>query len=91
MPRHPVRRLFQWGSRSLVGHVVLYEAFVALPACLGLLWLNYFQGALTMEWLAWVVLVSAAGGVAVALPVWFLVTAARLGRKSKNLDAWTRR
>jgi hypothetical protein len=69
---------------SLGGHIVVFQVFWGLPMALFFLHQSYTQGALTLGWALWTILVTAAGGVAVGTLMWYVVTRPRLRERSNN-------
>jgi hypothetical protein len=69
-----IRRLFIWGSSSLVGHLVLFELFVAVPSAIAMSIANYMEGDLSASWALHVAGGAVVLGVVLAVPFWFFVT-----------------
>jgi len=67
-------KLLEWGSLSLLGHIVLSEVLFATPLSILFLYLNLKEGDLTPGWALHIVLTDAAFGVVVAALFWYLVS-----------------
>lgn len=66
-------RFFRWGSRSLLGHIALFQVFFSLPLVVLSLSRSASQGPLSLRWALHTVLVAAAGGVVCAVLFWYTV------------------
>jgi hypothetical protein len=69
-----VRVLLKRASSSLVGHIVLFQLFFALPMFILFVYLNYSEGTLTFSWGVWIAFVSVCGGLFMALFLWFTLS-----------------
>jgi hypothetical protein len=71
-------------SKSLRGHIVLFQAACSVPIFVLLAAWNYQDGTLTVRWAAWIALVSVAGGLVMALVAWYFVTLPILKRTGRK-------
>jgi membrane protein implicated in regulation of membrane protease activity len=67
-------------AKSLLGHIVLFQATLGGTLFVLLLGLNYFQGTLTLPWALWIAFVSTLTGLIVAIFVWYAITEPTLRR-----------
>lgn len=67
-------------SKSLLGHVVLFQATVGGSVFILGLGLNYFQGTLTLPFALWIAFVSSLTGLLAAIFVWYAITEPMLRR-----------
>jgi hypothetical protein len=74
--------LIGWASRSLRGHIVLFETFFSIP--MFFLFLDPGPTGLTVGWALYSAAVWAAGGAVVAILFWYTVTAPLIKRKRGN-------
>jgi hypothetical protein len=68
-----------WASRSLLGHIVLFETFFSIPMFFVLL--DPGPNGLTVGWIVYSALGWAAIGAVVATLFWYTVTAPLIKRK----------
>jgi hypothetical protein len=68
-----------WASKSLLGHLVLFEAFFSIP----MFFLLFDRGpdGFTVGWVIYSAVVWAAAGAVVAILFWYTVTAPLIRRK----------
>jgi hypothetical protein len=69
---------------SLGGHIAIFEVVWALPFALFFLHQKHAEGSLTFEWALWMVLLTATGGLAVGVFMWYFVTLPRIRKRSNN-------
>jgi len=81
-----IRTLAKWAMSTLPGHIVLFQACVAVPGCVTGVVLNYRQGTLTPGWALYVAGVSVVAGLLVALAFWFTYTRPQLQRNRQCLS-----
>ena len=65
--------LLRKARSTFFGHVVLLELFWGMPMAALFMWMNYTDGALTMRWALWCILVSAVGALIVASLFWLTI------------------
>ncbi len=80
----PIRKFLKWCVSSLVGHVVLFVLTFSIPMLIAGLTLNYVEGTLTWDWAPYIALYSVLGGFAVAVIIWFAITAPLLRRRGRS-------
>jgi Kef-type K+ transport system membrane component KefB len=84
-----LKRLFQWGSWSLIGHIAIFETVCALPMFALFIWLNYSDGDLTYRWGLWIAFVCMLLGLFLAVPMWHVITLPRIKRlHGKRLSSY---
>lgn len=76
-----MHKTFLWVGKSLIGHCVFYQLVFALPIAATFLYLNHVDGTLTLTWAAHIALVSAVGGIIVAVSIWYTITLPRIKRR----------
>jgi hypothetical protein len=75
---------FKWASFSLLGHVALSEVIAALPFFLVMLFLNYSEGTLSLEWALWIFGVSVVMGVVGAVLIWYTISLPLIKRRNNE-------
>ena len=73
--------IFQWGSSSIIRHVVLWELFVSVPLLLSLGYEIYSEGDLTVSWGIWMTALCALTGLILSLGFWYAVVCPLKGRR----------
>lgn len=77
MTKQP-KRFFKWCAGSLWGHLVLCWIFGSVPV-VGILALsNYSEWVMSLDWILTIVVTAVLFDIAMAVPLWFLVTKPRL-------------
>ena len=58
-------------SRSLPGHLTLWQIFWGVPMAVVFLRMNYVEGTLSLTWALWCILCASAGALVVGALFWF--------------------
>jgi hypothetical protein len=82
-----VTALIKKARSTFLGHVVFLEVLWGVPMATFFIWKNYTDGALTIRWALWCILVSAAGALIVASLFWFTMTRPLLRRRATVFPA----
>ena len=69
---------------SLGGHIAIFEVVWALPFALFFLHQKHAEESFTSQWVLWMVLLTATGGLAVGAFMWYFVTLSRMRKRSNN-------
>ena len=77
-----VTALIRKARSTFLGHVVFLEIFWGVPMAAFFMWRNYADGALTLGWALWCMLVSAVGALVVAALFWIFMGRPLLRRQA---------
>jgi hypothetical protein len=67
-------KLSQWLSRSMTGHIVLFEVIFSFPFLVWFAASNYSDGTLTLSFFVQFLLLDVLAGAAGAFAIWHTVT-----------------
>ena len=73
-------KIISFAKSSLLGHIAFLQVVYAMPLFLLFAYLNYVRGELTLSWVLWMLLVSSASGLVVAVLFWYTTTLPRMKR-----------
>ena len=71
-------KITNFARATLLGHIAFLQAVYAVPLFLLFAYLNYYRGELTLRWALWMLLVSSASGLVVAVLFWYTTTLPRM-------------
>jgi len=74
----------QWGSSSLLGHIVLSEALFSVPLSILFCYSNYKEGDLTGRWALHILLTNAIFGIVFAVIFWYFVSLPLLKKRGSR-------
>ena len=74
----------QWGSSSLLGHIVLSEALFSVPLSMLFFYSNYKEGDLTRRWALHILLTDAIFGIVFAVIFWYFVSLPLLKKRGSR-------
>ena len=77
-----VAALIKKARASFFGHVVFLEICWGLPLATFFIWRNYIDGALTLRWTLWCLLVSAIAALGIAVLFWLTMGRPLLRRQA---------
>jgi hypothetical protein len=78
-------KFFKWGSSSLIGHLVLFEATCATPLFLFALGTMYSEGTLTLGWALYMAVVCSALVAIGAALFWYSFSLPLIKRRGEKL------
>lgn len=73
MAKSAIRSFVERAKSSLIGHILFFQVFVAIPMFLLFAFLKYSDGALSLEKIPMMVLVVSAGALVVAVLRWYTI------------------
>ena len=77
-------RFLKWAATTLAGHLVLWQIVFSIPLFIVLLWFEIDDGRLTLFQAIYDAVLVSAGGVVVAVLIWYMLTSPLLQRLKKD-------